>query len=609
MLTAVASLAFLIPATIACLYYVAFTLAARRARPHRAASGPTRTFAVLIPAHNEQDALPATLRSVLALDYPPEMVRVYVVADNCTDRTADVAAEAGVMCLVRDDPARRGKGFALEFGLNAVSADGPDAVLVLDADCTLDPCALWELDATFATGAEAAQLTVRSANADAGATGYVAAVGDAVDGLVAAGRDRLGFSVPLRGTGMAFSRNVLTRVPWVAFSTVEDAEYAVRLRAAGIRIRLAAGARVFCAAPPQLNELCRQRRRWRSALFTGGRAKLPVRAVHSKPLVLVHLFVTAAGVLAAGEPALVVWAAWLVGLTAAVYLRAMAAVGLTPHRIALLVISPVVIARLAWVTAVGVFRRPASWDATSARADRLVSTDAPALDPKSATDMPFARRPSRVMRLLHRPFVRSRNEGSPFVSLTFDDGPHPVHTPEVLARLQRYRIPATFFLVGKRVADTPHFVERITAAGHTVGNHTFSHPRFGRFGFMEPRLELERCRELVPGATKFRPPFGLVTPGVWFAARRLGLPVVTWSVDSGDWQCRNEVEAAAAARQVLELVRPGDIVLLHDDRPWIGVILDVLLPGLAARGLLGPVLEATPEQKRAARPARALASR
>lgn len=567
MLTAVAYFAFLMPATIACLYYVAFTLAARRTRPHNAAPGPARTFAVLIPAHNEQEALPATLRSVLALDYPPEMVRVYVIADNCTDLTADVATETGVMCLVRDDKARRGKGFALEFGLNAVSADGPDAVLVLDADCTLDPCALRELDATFATGAEAAQLTVRSANADVGATGYVAAVGDAVDGLVAAGRDRLGFSVPLRGTGMAFSRSVLTRVPWVTFSTVEDAEYADRLRAAGVRIRLVPGARVLCAAPPQLSELCRQRRRWRSALFTGGLAILPVRMVQSKPLVLVHLLVTAVGALAVGAPALVVWAACLVGLTAAVYLRAMTAVGLTPHRIALLAISPVVIARLAWVTAVGAFRRPASWAATSARADRLETTDTPAPDPEGATGIQFARRPARVMRLLHRPFVRSRNEGSPFVSLTFDDGPHPVHTPDVLARLQRYRVSATFFLVGKRVADAPDLIERITAAGHTVGNHTFSHPRFRRFGFAEPRLELERCRERVPSATTFRPPFGLVTPGVWFAARRLGLPIVTWSVDSGDWQCQNEVEARAAARQVLDLVRPGDIVLLHDDRP------------------------------------------
>jgi hypothetical protein len=77
-----------------------------------------------------------------------------------------------------------------------------------------------------------------------------------------------------------------------------------------------------------------------------------------------------------------------------------------------------------------------------------------------------------------------------------------------------------------------------------------------------------------------------LTPGVWLAARRLGLPVVTWSVDSGDWQCASETEALICARTVLGAVRPGDIVLLHDDRPWIGAILDVLLPGLAARGLL-----------------------
>jgi peptidoglycan/xylan/chitin deacetylase (PgdA/CDA1 family) len=575
MLTAIACWACLIPATGFCLYYLVFALAARR-RTFPSASAPAHTFAILIPAHNEEDALPATLRSVFALDYPADMVRVYVVADNCTDRTAAVASGAGVMCLVRDEPDRRGKGFALAFGLEAVRADGPDAVLVLDADCELEPGALHELDAVFAAGAEAAQLDLRSANADEGPAGYVAAVGAALDGLVTAGRDRFGWSAPLRGTGMAFRTGALQRVPWSAFTATEDAEYADRLRAAGVRVRLAP-ARVLCAAPPRVRDLCRQRRRWRGALLSGGWAGFLSRTGRSKPLVLVHLGLTTAVALASGEPVLLGWALALVGLTAAVYLWAMRSVGLSWRRVGLLLATPLVVVRLAWLVLGGVFaRRAGEWEER----------------PPHAPDR-FARRPARLMRALHAPFVTDRDRSRP-VTLTFDDGPHPVHTPAVLDRLRRYRTRATFYLIGERVATAPHLPESIAADGHALGNHTFAHPRFDTLARSEPVRELTRCQDLVPLAATFRPPFGRLTPGVLLAARSLGLPVVLWSIDSGDWQCRSAADAVACAHQVLELVRPGDIVLLHDDRPWIELILDILLPGLVRAGLLEHAVEGRP---------------
>src|SRR5262249_22119929 len=151
------------------------------------------------------------LKSLEILDYPPELVRVYVVADNCSDRTAALAREGGALCFVRIDSVRRGKGYAIAFGLERVLKAGPDVVLILDADCQLHPESLRDLDAAFAAGAEAVQCAVRSRNADAGPAGYVAAVGAAVDEAVAIGQDRLGLSVGLRGTGMAFRREVLER--------------------------------------------------------------------------------------------------------------------------------------------------------------------------------------------------------------------------------------------------------------------------------------------------------------------------------------------------------------------------------------------------------------
>ncbi len=198
--------------------------------------------------------------------------------------------------------------------------------------------------------------------------------------------------------------------------------------------------------------------------------------------------------------------------------------------------------------------------------------------------MTFARRTHRLKRVALAPFARTRTSG-PDVLLTFDDGPHPVHTPAVLDRL------AAFVLVGTRATD-PALVRRIAGAGHRLGNHTFAHavPRWSHV--RAAGADVRRCQEVVPGATQFRPPLGRLTPGLWLAARRLGLECVNWSLDTGDWRCRSAADARQCAREVMELVRPGDVVLFHDDHRWIEVILDAALPALAGRGLLG--LEETP---------------
>lgn len=343
----VVCLALLLPATAACLVYLVPTVVGLRKGVAPQRGKPRKTFAILIAAHDEETTLPATLRSVARLDYPPNLLRVVVVADNCTDGTAAVAA--GVRCVVRTDPDRRGKGYAIAFGLAHILKEAPDVVLVLDADCELNPEALREFDAAFAAGADAAQAAVRS-RPTGGAGGYVAAVGSAIDRAVAAGFDRLGVAVPLRGTGMAFRRSVLERVPWDAFGAVEDAEYADRLREAGVRVRLADGAVVTCDAPAAA-DLWTQRRRWRAA----ARGRL----VRSKPLVLGHLAATAAVAVASGFTFAMTWAAVLLALTAAIYLRAIAEVGFRPR---LLAAAPGIVARLGWLTLAGLVRgRSAAW--------------------------------------------------------------------------------------------------------------------------------------------------------------------------------------------------------------------------------------------------------
>jgi cellulose synthase/poly-beta-1,6-N-acetylglucosamine synthase-like glycosyltransferase len=355
MVVAAVVLACLVPATVVGLGYLVPTLAGlfRRRVPPRT---PTHTFIILVPAHNEEHTLLAALRSLAVLNYPAEMVRVCVVADNCTDGTAAVARAAGAECIERHDPAKRGKGYALAFGLGHILKDEPDAVLILDADCELNPDALLALDVMFAAGAEVVQAAVRSHSADDGSAGLVAAVGAAFDDAIAAGRDRLGFSVPLRGTGMAFRRTVLERIPWDAFGLVEDAEYGTRLKRVGVHVRYCAEAEVVSEAPPSVADLCRQRQRWRGAGLLA-----------SKLLVLAHLALTLAASLACG---FVLWPAALVMLFAGLYLRAMLAVGLTRKRLGSLLCSPLVVLRLGWVMLAGLVRRPGVWERTTRAAER-----------------------------------------------------------------------------------------------------------------------------------------------------------------------------------------------------------------------------------------------
>lgn len=344
-------LGLLAPATVVVAAQAALTalgrLPRRRQIPQPARLPPS--FVVLVPAHNEEATLTQTLRSVTAQDYPADRVQGVVVADNCTDDTAAIAAAHGARVVVRSDGTNRGKGFAIDAGLDAVRNESFDAVLILDADCTLNPDALREVAATLASGADVVQACLRSRNADAGAGGFVAAVGSAVDAAVAAGRERLRLGARLRGTGMAFRRSVLDRVTWATASPVEDAEYDRQLRDAGVAVNYCPGAEVTATAPPRLADLCRQRRRWAAAGPAG-----------SKPLALG--LVTAAVVAACVTGQFLAWALVLAGLVIWTYGTAVADVGLTRRRLGFALAAPVVVARLAAVAVAGWWKPDRGWE-------------------------------------------------------------------------------------------------------------------------------------------------------------------------------------------------------------------------------------------------------
>jgi glycosyltransferase involved in cell wall biosynthesis len=315
------------------------------------------TFAILIPAHNEESLLPRCLRSI---PFSPN-IGVIVVADNCTDATAKFALNMGATCVIRNDLARIGKGYALAHGLPAAFSARPDAILILDADCELAPQTLAGFDAALARGQRVVQapLIVRIHNT--GDSAYIASVGAEVDNAVLRGSHRLGGSVPLRGTGMLFRRDVLETHPWSMHGLAEDAEFSAVLRRAGVRVNLLERGAILSEAPTRSSDLLQQRRRWRAALTVPGLGWAS-KFVTSKPLILGHLAVTATLVLVLPVPVWMLgWLIGIVGATASVYLRAMLKVGLRWPGLG----SAFLVARLAGVAITGFWKREATWQRTS----------------------------------------------------------------------------------------------------------------------------------------------------------------------------------------------------------------------------------------------------
>jgi len=157
------------------------------------------------------------------------------------------------------------------------------------------------------------------------------------------------------------------------------------------------------------------------------------------------------------------------------------------------------------------------------------------------------------------------------LAMTYDDGPNPAQTPELLQLLARYEAKATFFLIGKWAEREPALIREIVAAGHAIGNHTYAHPTMPAHSASWIREDLRRCREAVEasgerfstidGAELMRPPYGRRRPGTLRTLRREGYVPVTWSITGYDW--RAHTTARAITRRCLR-AKEGDIILLHD---------------------------------------------
>ncbi|QHW30777.1 polysaccharide deacetylase family protein [Paenibacillus rhizovicinus] len=151
------------------------------------------------------------------------------------------------------------------------------------------------------------------------------------------------------------------------------------------------------------------------------------------------------------------------------------------------------------------------------------------------------------------------------VALTFDDVPDPRYTPQVLETLARYKVRATFFVVGQRAAAHPALVRRMVREGHIVGNHSLNHPVFSRISLYAMQQQISRTdwtlRPLVGYSPRFvRPPYGEIVPAQVEWLRSQGYTVVNWDVDSQDWRSLDSQSILINIRRTLQ---PGSIILQH----------------------------------------------
>src|SRR5213596_3993627 len=175
----------------------------------------------------------------------------------------------------------------------------------------------------------------------------------------------------------------------------------------------------------------------------------------------------------------------------------------------------------------------------------------------------------------------------PYIAITFDDGPSATLTPKLLDILAAHHIKATFFVIGENVAEHPEIVARAAREGHEIGNHSWSHPNFGKMSDESVRRQLQQTDDAIKNATGkrptlLRPPYGSITAREkrWIHDE-FGYRIILWDVDPYDWK---RPGPAVVRNRILKETHRGSIVLSHDIHPGTIEAMPSTLDALEAKG-------------------------
>ena len=233
-----------------------------------------RCFAVVIPAHDEEEFIADLIASIRATTYPQDRLRIHVVADNCSDRTAEIVRSLGEEAMERSEPDLRGKGQALDWAFQRLDLEGVDAVAILDADNFVEPDYFAAMNRALERGGRCLQGYNGISNPDASTMTRLLTVTYVMKNLLFnGGKEALGLSVVLNGTGMVFTRDVIESVGWRAMTIGEDLEQTFVLLDHGERVHFVADAHSRAQESTNFQEGYAQRQRW-----TSGRNALTGRA-------------------------------------------------------------------------------------------------------------------------------------------------------------------------------------------------------------------------------------------------------------------------------------------------------------------------------------------
>jgi len=158
------------------------------------------------------------------------------------------------------------------------------------------------------------------------------------------------------------------------------------------------------------------------------------------------------------------------------------------------------------------------------------------------------------------------NANLPEIALTFDDGPNPTFTPQILAILKRYHVQATFFDIGRLVELYPDLVRQEIAGGHIVGNHTWSHPYLPGLSLNAIKTQISQTSAIIQQVTGtrpllLRPPYGSISSATLTAINSFGMTTVIWNDEAQDWSLPG---TSVIVSRILQLAGNGAIILLHD---------------------------------------------
>jgi 1,2-diacylglycerol 3-beta-glucosyltransferase len=292
-----------------------------------------RRFAILVPAHEEEEVIEQTLQSMKGIDYPRESFDVVVIADNCTDKTAELSRSTGATVLERHDPVNRSKGYALRWCLDRLTKgeSAYEAFVVIDADSVVSPNFLAVMNRYLDDGARCIQSSDLAKPQPGKWSPEMTRIAFILHNYVRPlGKMAAGLSANLNGNGMCFSRELITQIPWSSYSRVEDLEYTLKLILNGVKITFAPEAVVHATMPTDSKIAETQRRRWEVARFPVVKeyaGKLFSTAIRKKSLVtldmllelitpaFVNLFLFTSALLVLQVAAFVLGATWLGEIT------------------------------------------------------------------------------------------------------------------------------------------------------------------------------------------------------------------------------------------------------------------------------------------------------